>query len=66
MPEIASMEAIETGYLWEGFGIDFRSADLVLTSLLQKSTPVVNAVIGCREGRFVLSGMSCYSPMVVQ
>ena len=41
VPEIASMEAIETGYLWGGFGGDFRSADLPLTSFLQKSTPVV-------------------------
>jgi len=34
VPEIASMEAIETGYLRGGLGGDFRSADLLLTSSL--------------------------------
>jgi hypothetical protein len=34
VPEIASMEAIETGDLWEGFGSDVCSADLLLTSFL--------------------------------
>ena len=32
VPEIASKEAIETGYLRGGLGGDFRSADLLLTS----------------------------------
>ena len=51
VPEIASMESIETGDLWEGFGGDFRSADLPLTSLLQKSTPITGPVSDCGEGK---------------
>ena len=50
VPEIASMESIETGDLWRGSGGDFRK-DLPLTSLSQKSTPVTSPVIDCGEGR---------------
>ncbi len=65
VPEIASMEAIETGQLHAGLRGDFRSADLLCSSSVQKSTPVTGWVTCGGEGRPVLSGTGCYSSVVV-